>query len=76
MDKRPGDSSWAIKPSKSVDTTCGCSGMAWTGQGGYYGGVVPATACASWGGAWVGATDDGEKKGGITSTVDLTLWVR
>jgi Fibrinogen beta and gamma chains, C-terminal globular domain len=76
MDQRPGDSSWAIKPVKDIDTSCGCSGSGWTNRGGFYGGMVPATLCSSWGGAWVGAKDNAEKKGGIASNVDLTLWVR
>jgi hypothetical protein len=76
VDQRPGDTSWAIKPLNDVDTVCGCSGMGWTSRGGFYGGVVPATTCSNWGGGWVGAKDNGEKKGGLSSTVDLTLWVR
>jgi hypothetical protein len=76
VDQRPGDTSWAIKPSNNLDTACGCSGMGWTNRGGFYGGVVPATACANWGGAWAGAKDNAEKKGGLASSVDLTLWVR
>ena len=76
VDQRPGDTSWAIKPSNNLDTACGCSGSGWTDRGGFYGGVVPATLCSNWGGAWAGARDNGEKKGGFASTVDLTLWVR
>jgi hypothetical protein len=76
VDQRPGDTSWAIKPLNDVDTACGCSGMGWTNRGGFYGGVVPATTCSNWGGGWVGAKDNGEKKGGLSSNVDLTLWVR
>jgi hypothetical protein len=76
MDQRPGDSSWAIKPLNNVDISCGCSGSGWTNRGGFYGGTVPATECSSWGGAWAGARDNGEQKGGIASNVDLTLWVR
>jgi len=76
VDQRPGDTRWAIKPVNNVDNSCGCSGGGWTNRGGFYGGVVPATYCSSWGGAWGGARDNGEQKGGLTSNVDLTLWVR
>jgi hypothetical protein len=76
VDQRPGDTSWAIKPANNTDTTCGCNGMGWTNRGGFYGGVVPATTCGNWGGAWVGAKDNGEQKGGLSSNADLTLWVR
>ena len=73
---RPGDTSWALVPSNNADTTCGCNGMGWTGNGIYYGGSSPSDSCTAWGGAFAGARAVGEQKGGIKSTTELVLWVR
>jgi hypothetical protein len=73
---RPGDTSWALVPSNNPDTTCGCSGMGWSGNGIYYGGSSPADACTAWGGGFAGLRAVGEQKGGIASATELVLWVR
>lgn len=73
---RPGDTSWALVPSTNPDTTCGCNGMGWSGNGIYYGGVSPADACTGWGGGFAGVRAVGEQKGGATSATELVLWVR
>lgn len=73
---RPGDTSWALVPSSNPDTTCGCNGMGWSGNGIYYGGSNPADACTAWAGAFAGVRAVGEQKGGVTSATELLLWVR
>jgi hypothetical protein len=73
---RPGDTSWALVPTSNADTTCGCNGMAWSGNGIYYGGSSPADACTAWGGAFAGVRAVGEQKGGLASATELVLWVR
>ncbi|HYO96996.1 MAG TPA: fibrinogen-like YCDxxxxGGGW domain-containing protein [Polyangiaceae bacterium] len=73
---RPGDTSWAVKPRSSTDTACGCNGDAWAGQGIFYGGLIPASVCTPWGGAFSGVRASGEPKGGLGSSADLALWVR
>jgi hypothetical protein len=73
---RPGDTSWALVPSNNPDTTCGCNGMGWSGNGIYYGGVNPADVCTGWGGGFAGIRAAGEQKGAITSVTELVLWVR
>lgn len=75
-DIRPGDTSWAFKGQGDNNTGCGCNSGGWTGRGAYYSGSLDATICSSWGGGWAGSKDDGEQKGGITSSVETTLWVR
>ena len=73
---RPGDTSWALVPSNNPDTTCGCNGMNWSGNGIYYGGANPADVCTGWAGAFAGIRAVGEQKGGVASTTELVLWVR
>lgn len=73
---RPGDTSWALVPSNNPDTTCGCNGMSWSGNGIYYGGSSPADVCTAWGGGFAGLRAVGEQKGGIASATELVLWVR
>jgi hypothetical protein len=73
---RPGDTSWALVPSNNADTTCGCNGMGWSGNGIYYGGSSPADSCTAWGGAFAGVRAAGAQKGGIASATELVLWVR
>jgi hypothetical protein len=73
---RAGDTSWALVPSSNSDTTCGCNGMGWTGNGIYYGGASPGDSCTGWGGGFAGVRAAGEPKGGVTSATELVLWVR
>ncbi|MDP9037211.1 MAG: hypothetical protein M3O50_20630 [Myxococcota bacterium] len=75
-DVRPGDTSWALKPLDSVGSGCGCDGATWHDRGAFYGGVLMATSCSSWGGGWAGVRVDGQNKAGLASTTDLALWVR
>ena len=75
-DVRPGDTSWAIKPMDSKGTGCGCDDPTSRDRGAFYGGVLQATSCASWGGGWAGVKADGETKSGLTSTTDLSIWIR
>ncbi|MDP9148568.1 MAG: hypothetical protein M3O36_01295, partial [Myxococcota bacterium] len=53
-DVRPGDTSWALKPLDSVGSGCGCDDPTWRDRGAFYGGVLMATLCSSWGGGWAG----------------------
>jgi hypothetical protein len=73
---RAGDTSWAVVPSNNADTSCGCNGMGWTGNGIYYGGSSPGDSCTGWGGGFAGVRAAGEPKGGVTSATELVLWVR
>jgi hypothetical protein len=75
-DVRPGDTSWAVKPKDSTGTGCGCDDPVWQDRGAFYGGVLNATSCTGWGGAWAGVQDVNGLKGATTSAVDLALWIR
>jgi hypothetical protein len=75
--ERPGDTSWAVKPTDTMGVACGCNGANWGDHGVFYGGGVPNTSCnAAWGGAFTGPKEIKEPKGGLKSIADLSLWVR
>ena len=73
--KRPGDTSWAIKPRNDGRDNCGCNDPSWAARGAFYGGSSDQTACTGWGGGWAGPKDDGEAKGGIAPGAPLLIWV-
>jgi hypothetical protein len=59
---RPGDTSWAIKPSNDNNTVRGCNSMGWLGRGAFYSGSPSCTSCDCHTGGFVGTKDDSEAK--------------
>ncbi len=74
-DVRPGDSSWAVKPSDVPVGECGCNGMGWSGHGAYYGGHSDASFCTPSGGGWAGVADEAQAKGNISKWA-TKIWIR
>jgi hypothetical protein len=73
--RRPGDSSWAIKPKDDTNQGCGCNNGGWWGRGAFYGGHSDATQRTPSGGGWSAVTDNGAAKGFVTDWW-LQIWIR
>lgn len=76
--RRPGDSSWAIKPANDPYFSCGCNSGSWAGRGAFYGGTASGqqTSCAGWGGGFVGWVNHGQAKGAYYPGWDTAIWIR
>jgi len=74
---RPGDTSWAIKPTSDKHTGCGCNSGSWVGNGAYYAGTGSGcTYCGCHPGSFSGTKSSGQPKGGFKPGWRTRLWVR